>query len=103
VTATGRSDLILAAARSIADTRSDTSIESLLGDAGTLDLADASEFAADGVLEALYPDEFRRITAARRALGDAFIELEGATRDVTFAIGIAYGRLIAKAEAKVEG
>lgn len=93
MTSSGRSDLIYAAAQSIADTRGGD----LLQDDGAHPLDAAAAFAIDGVLSALYPGEAARIVAADGAFTD-FGDLTAATRDCAFAVGVAYGVLVAKAE-----
>jgi hypothetical protein len=100
MTAGDRRSLVMDAARSIAATRDGATVDDLLSDGGRLDLLDAAEFAIDGALSALYPREAAALEAARHAFDDRFNAMEAAVRDVTFAIGVAYGRLIAKAEAE---
>jgi hypothetical protein len=86
VTARARTDLVLSAARSVAERQ--------LAQPGD-DLTDAIVFATVGVTEALYPRDAARLAAARLAFGD-FTDLEHCLVDVAFSIGTAFGAMKAE-------
>jgi hypothetical protein len=87
MTARTRTDLVLAAAASIAERQRGRE-----GD----DLTDAIAFATVGVIEALYPREAERAAAARLAFGDGFLDIEHALVDTAFSLGVAFGHLKAE-------
>jgi len=101
---TARARLITDAAKSIAETRPQTqTFDHLLGadatDAGP-GLSDAAAFACVAVIEQLYPQEHAAIQHATAAFGDGFADLVDAVGDVSFAVGMAYGVLVAKGGAQ---